>query len=194
MKYPDAHVEAHVKIEGTAAKPRGNFDIDLDTEMPLLAEAGGRQRVVLTGKVVPTADGSHLKANLGAWLDHRRAKVVNADIRADLKRQGRETGIDWNLGLSVDPPALEALPARIRRPGLTGKVAVRADLQGTRRRRGRTCGGDSQASAPERGRTSGPEYSDRSWRPAHHVGIEASCRGHRRRGTEGHRSASLART
>ena len=133
MKYPDANVEAHAKFDGTAAKPRGSFALDLDTELPLLADAGGHQRLALHGSVTPTPTGSKVKAELGAWLDHRKAKLVDGDIGADLTRSASGTDVAWTAGISVKPPALQSLPAPIRRPGLSGNLNLRADLSGTRR-------------------------------------------------------------
>ncbi|MEZ4225372.1 MAG: AsmA family protein [Polyangiaceae bacterium] len=131
LKYPDAEVEGHADIHGTANRPQGDFALQLDTELPLIAEPGGHQRLAIKGQVSAGDQGPKVASTIDAWLDHRKQTLLSGKIDADVQRAKKD--VDWRASLQLTPPALEELPSRLRRPGLKGRVALNANLAGNKR-------------------------------------------------------------
>ena len=130
----DTQLEAHLDLGGTAAAPRGALKVDATTRLPL---APARQRVSLEAQVTPEGRGSHVAAQVRAFLDDAAPAALSLDADArlggsPLLPRGAEQ-IEWKLSGGLAPQALSGLPLpEDKRRELSGTAGLALDLRGTR--------------------------------------------------------------
>jgi hypothetical protein len=134
-KIPDGTVFAHVTVNGTAAAPTG--DIDLDVHVPALAEK--LQRLKLDGTIASdNRPKVVISSALDAWLDAEKTEALKGRVTAEFSRSPLLPGdkaLSWNLDLDLLPQILAELPIgaeKKRELELAGTARGKIQLAGTK--------------------------------------------------------------
>src|SRR5690606_30426705 len=114
LRIPNGTVEAHIKLQGTAARPKGTIEVAV--EAPLVA--GKTQKVALDGRIASDEAGRvSLTTDLGAWLDAAADPTVKGTARVELPRSPvlgpGPLEPSWALHADIGPQRLDELPLEI---------------------------------------------------------------------------------